>query len=91
LKENSAISLLQLFSKDPKILNSLAPEVSIKSTISSLLCDEVERQKGLAGIKELIMCGRGDAVFFETLNKLIAINQTNFDVEVKKLLLTYQK
>ena len=91
LKENPAISLFQLFSKDPKILNFLAPEVSIKSTIASLLCDEVERQKGLEGIKELIVCGRGDAVFLETLNKLVAINQINFDAEVKKLVLAYQK
>ena len=91
LKENPTISLFQLFSKDPKILNSIAPEVSIKSAIASLLCDEVERKKGIEGIKELIMCGRGDVVFFETLNKLVAINQTNFDIEVKKLVLAYQK
>ncbi len=91
LKENPTISLFQLFNKDSKVLNSLAPEVSIKSTIASLLCDEVERQKGLEGIKELIMCGRGDAVFFEMLNRLITINQTNFDSEVKKLVLAYQK
>jgi hypothetical protein len=91
LKENTTISLFQLFSEDPKIFNSLASEISIKSAIASLLCDEVEHRKGLEGIKELIMCGRGDAIFFETLNKLVAINQTNFDVEVKKLVLAYQK
>ena len=88
LKENPTISLFQLFSKDPKILNSIAPEVSIKSAIASLLCDEVERKKGIEGIKELIMCGRGDVVFFETLNKLVAISQTNFDFNPNMMFFT---
>lgn len=91
LKENPKTSLLELFNKNTKIFNQLAPEISVKSTISSLLCDEVERKKGTDGIKELIKCGRGDDIFFKVLNDLIAINQTNFDVEVMKLVEQYNK
>ncbi len=68
----------------------LPPEISVKSTISSLLCEEVERKKGLFGIKSLIKCRRGDDHFFNTLNDLISINQTNFDTEVMKLINKYK-
>ena len=91
VKENPSINLFQLFSKDPKIFNTLAPEISVKSAISSLLCDEVERQKGLVGISELIKGGRGDDAFFKTLNSLVGINTANFETEVKKLILAYRK
>ena len=91
VKENPSVNLFQLFSKDPKIFNIIAPEISVKSAISSLLCDEVERQKGLAGIQELIKCGRGDDAFFKTLNSLVNINIANFETEVKKLILAYRK
>lgn len=46
LKANSKISLLELFTKNTKIFTNLPTEISVKSTISSLLCDEVERKKG---------------------------------------------
>ena len=91
VKENPSENVFQLFSKDPKIFDAIAPELSVKSAISSLLCDEVERQKGLAGISELIKCGRGDDAFFKTLNSLVSINITNFETEVKKLILAYRK
>ncbi len=91
LKENPETSLLELFNKSAKIFNHLAPEISVKSTISSLLCDEVKQKKGIDGIKQLIKCGRGDDNFFKTLNGLIAINQTNFDTEVMKLIEQYKK
>ena len=91
VKGNPSENVFQLFSKDPKIFNAIAPELSVKSAISSLLCDEVERQKGLVGISELIKCRRGDDAFFKTLNSLVSINIANFETEVKKLILAYRK
>jgi len=91
LNENPYASLLDLFNKNTKIFNHLASEISVKSTISSLLCDEVERQKGIDGIKALIKCGRGDDNYFKTVNDLIAINQTNFDTEVMRLIVRYMR
>ncbi|MFM7850968.1 MAG: hypothetical protein ACKO96_03420 [Flammeovirgaceae bacterium] len=91
LKENPKASLLELFNNSPKIFNHLAPEISVKSTVSSLLCDEVNKKKGIEGIKRLIKCGRGDDNFFKTVDNLIAINQTNFDTEVMKLVEQYKK
>lgn len=85
LKSNPKTSLIELFNKDTKIYNNLSTEISVKSTISSLLCNQVELKKGIDGIKKLIKCGKGDDNFFKTLNDLISINQTNFDIEVMKL------
>lgn len=86
LKENPKIDLLELFNKDPKIFKDLPPEVSVKSTIAGVICDEVERKKGMDGIRSLLKCGRGDDNFFRTLNDLMAINRSNFDPEVRKLI-----
>ena len=90
LKKNPKISLLELFNKDTKIFTRLPIEVSVKSTISSLLCDEVERKKGIEGIRKLISCGKGDDNFLKTLNELIFINNINFDKEVTKLIEQYK-
>ena len=91
LKDNPTVSVFQLFNKDTKIFNDIATEISVKSTIASLLCDEVEKQKGVEGIKALIKCGRGDDNFFKTLDSLISINKTNFDDRVMKLIAGYRK
>jgi hypothetical protein len=90
LKENPKTKLLDLFTKPPKIFNHLAPEISVKSTLSSLICAEIEQKKGIEGIKALINCGSGDDNFFKVVNELIAINKTNFDVEVGKLITQFK-
>lgn len=90
LKENPKTSLLELFNKNTRIFDKLPPEIAVKSSISSLLCDEVERKKGIEGVKALIKCGRGDENFFRVLNDLITINQANFDTEVMKLIEQYR-
>jgi hypothetical protein len=90
LKENPKVSLLELFSKNPNIFIDLPVQVKVKSTIASLLCDEVERQKGNEGIKTLIRCGPAEDDFFNSLSQQIGINRANFDMEVGKLLANYR-
>ena len=68
-----------------KILTQLAPEISVKSVISGLLCDEVDRQKGIPGVKALIDCGPGDENYLRVINELIGVNRGNFDEKVRKL------
>jgi hypothetical protein len=86
IKAHPKVSLLEIFIDNPKIVNDLSPLVSVKSVISSLLCDEVENEKGIKGVKELISCGKGDTMFFKTINKLIKINKTNFNRRVKNII-----
>jgi hypothetical protein len=90
LQKNPKASLLSLFTDNTNLFTQLPPEVSVKSTISSLLCDEVERKKGVDGIRMLILCGKGDDRFFKTLDELVGINQLNFDQKTKALIEAYQ-
>jgi hypothetical protein len=89
LKENPQTSLLELFNKNPTIFVDLPVKVKVRSVIASLLCDEVEKQKGNEGIRTLIKCGPGEDDFFNSLNQLIRINKANFDIETGKLLANY--
>ena len=89
LKANPKVTPLDLFTQKPKIFNHIAPEISVKSTITSLICDEVERKKGIEGIKTLIKCGSGEDNFFKAVNELIGLNKTNFNVELSRLIAQY--
>jgi hypothetical protein len=88
IKAHSEIKLLDLFDKNPYILVEYGfPEpISVKSTISGMICDEIEKQRGVDGIIELLKCGRGDENFFKSIDELIGINRTNFEEKVYKLL-----
>lgn len=90
LQNNPNYSLIDLFDKNPKIFNNLANEVSVKSTLSSLICDEIEKRKGVEGIKTLLNCDTGDDNYFKCITGLIQINRTNFDKEVIKLIDAYK-
>lgn len=82
--------LLELFNTNPKIFNDIAKEVSVKTTIASVICDEIERTKGIAGIKTLVNCGRGDDHYFAMIYTLAGIDKTNFNTRVATLLQLYK-
>jgi hypothetical protein len=90
LAQHPDASLLELFSKNVRGFSLLAREASIRSTIASLLSDEVEKRRGIAGIKQLINCGGGDDNYFIRLNELIGVNRTNFNEKVLALINAYQ-
>jgi hypothetical protein len=77
---------LDLFYKNPMILPF---KTKVRSLLASLISDEVERRKGITGVKTLIDCNAGDDNYFMAVNKLIGINPANFNVEVKRLLENY--
>lgn len=83
LQQHPQASLYDMFSKNPVVFNSMA---KVRSVISGIICDEVERQKGVSGIIALINCGKGDDNYLATVNSLININKVNFDAAVKALL-----
>jgi hypothetical protein len=87
LLEHPHISLLELFYKNPLIFTE---QTKVRSLLSCIICDEVERQKGIAGIKELLNCGSGDNNFFMAVNKLTGLNTANFDEKVTKLVENYK-
>jgi hypothetical protein len=86
LQQNPNADLLELFTKNPKIFDLLG---SIRSLLSSLVCDEVERKEGIAGIKKMINCGKGDDNYFRAVNEMIGINPANFNNRVMELIMQY--
>jgi hypothetical protein len=87
LQQHPNTSLFELFTKNPLILSY---QTKVRSLLSSLICDEVEQRKGVAGIKVLLNCGRGDDQFFKIVNEMIGINPANFNVKVAGLLQQYK-
>jgi hypothetical protein len=86
LRENPRMDLLDLFDNSPKIFNYGSDKISVKSVISGVICDEVERKKGIEGIKQLIDCGYGDENLFKCIDELVQINRDNFSKKVTALI-----
>lgn len=90
LSTHPEITPLEVFSKNVRGFSPLAKEASLRSTIGSLLSDEVEKRKGIAGVIQLINCGAGDDNYFRRLDMLIQVNRTNFNEKVMALINAYQ-
>lgn len=91
LAKNPETNLIELFTGNVKIFNHIAPEISVRSTISGMIAHEVEKQKGMEGIFTLINCGRQDREnkYFQTTEALLGITRKNFNSRVKELLADY--
>ena len=83
LQQHPEISLLQLFQQNPLIFG---PTSKVRSLLSCLICNDIEKQKGVNGIKILIDCDNGDDNYFRVTNDLVGINRSNFDEKVKGLI-----
>jgi hypothetical protein len=83
MQQHPEITPLQLFEQNTAIFG---PGAKVRSIISSLICDEVQREKGLDGIKQLIDCGKGDNNYFRVTNNLIGLNRSNFNEKVSALI-----
>jgi hypothetical protein len=86
LNNNSTQNIYELFEKNPKVFNHLATEISVRSTISGILMKEIERKKGVSGLKQMIECDKGFDSFMVELNKLLGVDKENFDSTIKKLI-----
>jgi len=88
LQAHKDVKLLDLFDKDPNVLAEYGypKPTQVNRIISGIICKEIEKQKGVAGIIELLKCGRGNDNYFKSIENLIGINRQNFDTEVYKLL-----
>lgn len=88
LLENPNESLFDLFENNTKIFNHIAPEISVRSTISGIIANQVENEKGMEGISKLINAGSKDRLesYLNKVNELIGIDKNNFNIKVKKLI-----
>lgn len=88
LVQNPDTDLFELFKNNDKIFTQIASEISVRSTISALIAKKVEKEKGMEGVLELINAGRKDKLdnFLKATNKLIGLNETNFNAKVNGLI-----
>ncbi|AZJ35222.1 hypothetical protein [Tenacibaculum singaporense] len=93
LIKNPNANLFEIFSKNKKIFNDIAPEISVRSTMSGIIALEIEAKKGKEGITKLINAGRKNRLesYLKTTDELIGINNKNFNVKMKELINKYQK
>jgi|GEM_PF-2291233 len=97
LKKHPETDVYQLFLKTfwrdkSGIYIDLAPDFKTGRVISSIICDEVERQKGMKGVHQLISCGRKPTqfeAFLSTTEELIGLHAENFHKEVTDMLMQY--
>lgn len=91
LSKNPNTNLYELFSNNEKIFNDIAPEISVRSTISGIIAQEIETKKGDEGTAKLINAGRENRLesYLKATNELIGINKENFSIKVKKLIEEY--
>jgi len=91
LTNNPNETIFELFKENTKIFNHIAPEISVRSTISGLIANEVENKKGKEGIQTLINCGRKDKLknYMEAIKGLIGVTEDNFNSKVLKLIQKY--
>ena len=88
LSKNPNTNLFEIFSKNENIFNHIAPEVSVRSTISGVIANQVEKKKGLKGILSLINAGSQNRLesYLKMTNELLEINKNNFNKKVLKLI-----
>ncbi len=98
IEKHPDTDLLRLFQEDPRVYRQLSDQVSIevfnqlsvRSTITSLICDEIEDQKGLVGLIKILRSGTGEDAFFKALEDLIGINKSNFNQNVSKIIAKFE-
>ena len=88
LLNNPNTSLLNLFKDNTKIFNHIAPGISVRSAISGIIANEVEKKKGKEGISKLINSGGNHQMkkYLKIINNLIGINESNFNIKIMKLI-----
>lgn len=92
LENHKNTSLFSLFENNTNIFNHIAPDLSVRSVISGVICDEIETQSGISGILAIINSKQNPSsidAYLRTVNDLIKINKRNFNKKVALLLKKY--
>lgn len=65
----------------PQVLNPdiVPPEISVRTILSALICQEVYKQKGKAGLDKLLTTGKSRDDMLKVADELIGLNKQNFN------------
>ncbi|CAM1346975.1 hypothetical protein [Tenacibaculum insulae] len=88
LTKNPNTNIFEIFSNNEKIFNNIASEISVRSVISGIIANQVEKEKGADGISKLINAGSQVRLesYLKATNELIGINKENFNSKVGELI-----
>jgi len=88
LAANSKADWLSLYESFYNFGDSQEKHLIASYVINALLVQKIEREKGFAGVMELLSCGKykkGNENYFKALDKIAGVNRSNFNDEVWKL------
>jgi len=86
-------SLYGIFKTNKKIYNHISPYISVRSLISSVICDEIYEELQMNGILKIINAGRVPShheSFMAQIEGLLELTEDNFDSRVLTLLGRYK-
>jgi hypothetical protein len=86
LSSHPDVDLLSAFRQNQRGLFGPAPEVSVRSTLSGIIAEAIERKYGVDGVLKLLNCGAGESNYFAATQSLLGINPVNFNQRVVAML-----
>lgn len=86
LSAHPGIDLLNPFQKNQRGLFGPVPEISMRSTLSGIIAEYIEKKHGIDGILKLLNCGAGEGNYFAATQSLADINAINFNTRIRDLL-----
>lgn len=86
LAANPGVDLLIPFRKNQRGVFCPAREISMRSTLSGIIAEYVEKKHGIDGVLKLLNCGAGEENYFAATQLLAGINAANFNQRIRELL-----
>jgi len=93
MKKNPDASLWELFNENTKIFDHISTMISVRSTISGIIVDQIETEYGVEGVLKLVSSGRKDRVnkYMNVTEELLGLNADNFDEKLTIWIQEYAK
>ncbi len=86
LAAHPGVDLLTPFRQNQRGLFGPAKEISVRSTLSGIIAEYVEKKYGVDGILKLLNCGAGEENYFAVTKALAGIDASNFNARIRELL-----
>ena len=86
LSAHPGIDLLTPFRQNQRGIFGPAKEISMRSTLSGIIAEHIDKKYGVEGVLKMLNCGAGEANYFAVTQSLADINEVNFNTRIRELL-----
>jgi hypothetical protein len=86
LAVHPGVDLLAFFRQNERGVFGPAKEVSVRSTLSGVIAEYIEKKYGAGGVLQLLNCGASEANYFAVTESLAGVNAANFNTRIRELL-----